>query len=61
MPKKEEKVTVAKSTIIFKTKTPWFVTLVSGLVETFFPDRKMTFGIDFSSLSFHGGGMRYGG
>lgn len=55
MPKKEEKVTVAKSTIIFKTKTPWFVTLVSGLVETFFPDRKMTFGIDFSSLSFHGG------
>ncbi len=50
-PKKVEKLTVAKSTIIFQTtKTPWFKTLVSGLVETFFPDKKMTFSIDFSNL-----------
>lgn len=46
MPKKEEKVTVAKSTIIFKTTDEWFKTLVSGVVETFFPDKELTFSIE---------------
>ena len=38
--------TVAKSTIFFKTTDEWFKTLVSGVVETFFPDKEMTFSIE---------------
>lgn len=46
MTQKEEMLTVAKSTIIFKTTDEWFKTLVSGVVETFFPDKEMTFSIE---------------
>ena len=46
MTQKEETLTVAKSTIIFKTTDEWFKTLVSGVVETFFPDKELTFSIE---------------
>lgn len=46
MTQKEETLTVAKSTIIFKTTDEWFETLVSGVVETFFPDKELTFSIE---------------
>ena len=55
MLKKEEMVTVAKSTIIFKTTDEWFKTLVSGVVETFFPDKELTFSIEMKSLESSGG------
>lgn len=51
MPKKEERVSVAKSTIIFKTTDEWFKTLVSGVVETFFPDKELTFSIEIRKYS----------
>ncbi len=56
MTQQEETVTVAKSTIIFKTTDEWFKTLVSGIVETFFPNRKLTFSIEMKKLK-----PRYGG
>ena len=51
MLKKEETVSVAKSTIIFKTTDEWFKTLVSGVVETFFPDKELTFSIEIRKYS----------
>ena len=56
MTQQEETVSVAKSTIIFKTTDEWFKTLVSGIVETFFPNRKLTFSIEIKKLK-----PRYGG
>ncbi len=46
----EETVSVAKSTIIFKTTDEWFKTLVSGVVETFFSDKELTFSIEMKPL-----------
>ena len=46
MTQQEETLSVAKSSIIFKTTDEWFKTLVSGIVETFFPDKELTFSIE---------------
>lgn len=51
----EETVSVAKSTIIFKTTDEWFKTLVSGVVETFFSDKELTFSIEMKPLESSGG------
>ncbi len=50
MTQQEETVSVAKSTIIFKTTDEWFKTLVSDVVEIFFPDKELTFSIKMKPL-----------
>ena len=55
MSKTVESVAVAKSKIYFETADEWFKTLVSGVVENFFPDRKLTFSIEMKPLRSLGG------
>ena len=50
-----ETIIVAQSVITFKTSDECLKKLVSGIVETFFPDKKMAFGIEMHKMSSWGG------